>query len=209
MKILEIKQNSPEWHQARAGRVGGSECSSFFTYANKPEAIPAGLKTLAYQKVAEALGYTEEGYESEAMLWGKEYEPVARLAFEDRHFIKVEEIGYVQEGKLFGFSPDGYLQDGTIIEIKCPSVKAWVEFASTKEIPKEHKAQMFWGMVMMGCTKSKYLVFHPSLGLLEQDLSIDEPTIGLVNKRKQQYELIFNHTLASVKEAIKKHGNKD
>lgn len=197
--LHNIEQGSTEWLKLRLGRVGGSESSPFFSYMEKIESVPKGLESLAIQKVAERLlqELPDDQYESEAMAWGKMYEPYARKAYEREYFATVETPGYYSFGDWFGYSPDGQTED-RLIEIKCPSAKKWIEFAYKREIPKEHIAQMYWGMDLTGIDKCDYLVYHPQLGLLKAEVEQTDIMKTILKTRKNQYLEIVEKIILAI-----------
>jgi len=196
----EIVQGTPEWLDLRLGRVGGSECSPFFSYANKPEKIPDGLVSLAIAKAAEILTQERpESFVTDAMQWGTEWEPAARDAFEEAYFKDVKETGYVSAGKYFGVSPDGIVDGKELLEIKCPQGKEWLRFRYTKEIPKAHLAQMQWGMYLLGISLATYFVWHPSLGHTAKTVMLPDDTKALLDIRTKQYEEIIQEVIESAK----------
>lgn len=67
---------SPEWHAARAGKLGGSEIAAVLGLS------PFESRFSLYHRKAGAVGPVEETPE---MRWGKILEPVIKARFEERH----------------------------------------------------------------------------------------------------------------------------
>lgn len=120
----EIIQGSPEWHELKYGKVGGSGIKHLMV--NKPIrecAIYPDLLSARFEEFE-----WEEGYQSEEMARGVMYEPHARSEFERIKNVVVEQIGWAEmEGELAdiaGISPDGLIDGGLEApEFKCPSRK--------------------------------------------------------------------------------------
>lgn len=124
-------QGTPEWHQNRKGRIGGSDVSA--ALGKSPWSTPQkiGLKiSMAHQpknNLMSQLGTPPAP--NEAMKRGSFLESYARRAYEAAKNIKVREVGIVHPKKdLNGFphkfiscSPDGLVDDDGMIEIKSPN----------------------------------------------------------------------------------------
>lgn len=77
-----------------------------------------------------------KGYQNEAMMWGNEQEPEARMAYEALTGEIVEETGFIHHPIIewCGGSPDGLVGEDGGIEIKCPYESAvHVETMMTEE----------------------------------------------------------------------------
>jgi hypothetical protein len=118
----DIIQGTPEWHEVRWAKVGGTRSKGLFTKGD----------TLYLEMLAE---YTEqyvheESYQSAAMERGNELEPEAIFEMMQYTGVQVESVGWLQsvECPILGISPDAITEDETIcFEVKCPSAKKHVE----------------------------------------------------------------------------------
>lgn len=128
-------QGSPEWHAARLGKITGSEFAKIVTEATgaakkprrKGELMAATAESYVYQCVGEILtGEPADVVVTKAMQWGTDNEPTARKNYELRTPCKVQQVGFVlhPEEPLVGCSPDGFVGDDGLIEIKCPFTTA-------------------------------------------------------------------------------------
>lgn len=112
----ELKQGSPEWFEAREGRITGSRVGAILgvsPYKTKQ----ATLRDM----VAEALGERDD-FDNPAMKWGRDNEDKARHIYEFLYIgiDKVEQTGFWTHHKFLGASPDGLVGDDGLVEIKCP-----------------------------------------------------------------------------------------
>ena len=99
-QVIEVKQGTPEWFEARSGMATAS-CF---------DKVMAGttLKKSATQKkyAAEIISNERSFTGSSWTERGTELEPDARLVYEIRHGVDVQEVGFVK-GYGCGASPDG------------------------------------------------------------------------------------------------------
>lgn len=126
----DVDQNSPEWEQLRAGRIGGSFVGKVM--ANYGKAFGEPAKALAVRIAIEQITGKPLGtqYRNEHMDRGHEQEPIARAMYEDRFFCDVDRGGYFSKGDDEGVSPDGLVCDDGLIEIK--SVIETTHYANIK-----------------------------------------------------------------------------
>lgn len=134
-----IKQQSKEWYEARKHRVTGSVAGAIL-----------GLNPwMTADDVMRMMVRGYHGAEREftgniATEWGNNHEPTARLEYDMISMGRIEECGFYTYEHWLGASPDGTLDNGGLIEIKCPFGKRndfKPEFKSISEQPHYH-AQM-------------------------------------------------------------------
>src|SRR4051812_42963224 len=98
MKILTLKQQGPDWLQARCGRVTASRCADVMDVL-KRGGESASRAAYRIEVVSEILtGYANENYVSKDMVRGSELEPLARAAYEFATDTEVDQVGFVQHG---------------------------------------------------------------------------------------------------------------
>ena len=110
---LKFPQKSIEWLVARRNIISSSEVSSVLE-SNK---YMSSLELL--QKKTSNL-FTEEN--NTAISWGIQFEPIAISVYEKINNIKSNPCSLVLHEKYdwLGASPDGILNNGKLLEIKCP-----------------------------------------------------------------------------------------
>lgn len=140
MKIHNVKQGTPEWKLLRKGKITGTRLKDVFKADNLG---------LVDELIAELISdEVEEEFINKAMQRGMDLEPVARMMYEDKAGIKVDEIGFAisNEFTFLGLSPDGLITiDGkykSAIEIKCPNTATHVRYIRMNKIPNEYKYQV-------------------------------------------------------------------
>ena len=142
MNIVSCVQGSPEWMDARRGRVTASRFCDIITPMGKPV---TGKSRRAYvlELVAERLtGITERHYVTSAMERGTELESRARAWYELKTGKVVEQVGFVlAENERWGCSPDGLFVDGGL-EIKCPHRIALLDMIESRVPSPDYMLQM-------------------------------------------------------------------
>jgi len=142
---MSFDQRSPEWFAVRAGKFTGSKFADAMARSKKSGEPLKACTDLIWQVVTERMtGRPIESYRNQAMDWGVENEPNAKLAYEFVSDITVAEEGFIihPEYDFIGVSPDGLIDEDGGIEIKCP-------FNSQRHLerfiigmPDEYKAQV-------------------------------------------------------------------
>ena len=155
-----MEQRTDDWYKARLGHLTASRASD--ALAKKDSAT---RRNYAIQLVTERLTKLPvEGFQSAAMQWGTDQEPVARAAYEVHTGHFVEQTGFHTHPsiKWLGASPDGFAGSG-LIEIKCPNSNTHVDYLLSKEVPAKYKPQMLTQMLVTGCTWCDFVSFDPRL----------------------------------------------
>ena len=121
MKMLNnFEQGSPEWKQARAGKVTASRAKDA---RDKLKSGAASGKQIAYacQVALERVSGqpADATFENWQMREGHVQEPIARAAYERRTGNLVDEVGaFATDDELFLYSPDGLIDDDGLLEVK-------------------------------------------------------------------------------------------
>ena len=115
MNILTMPQRSPEWFDARKGKISGTRFG---------QAISTRKNKLIYELLAEQLSdyVFPDDYISDDMQFGIDNEPVARELYSKQSGIDWREVGMIQSEiiQINTASPDGLSPDNSIVlEIKC------------------------------------------------------------------------------------------
>ena len=157
-------QQSEEWFAARLGKVTASRVADVI--ARTKSGPSASRANYMAELVAERLtGTRAEGFTSPAMQWGTEQEPEARLAYEFRHDVTVEQVGFIAHPsiEMSGASPDGLVAADGLVEIKCPNTATHIETLLTGTIPAKYETQMLWQMACTGRAWCDFASFDPRL----------------------------------------------
>jgi hypothetical protein len=135
-----MHQGTPEWFAARCGLATASKFKDVLATIKSGEA--ATRRNYRAQLVCERLtGTVQESFQNEAMRWGTDNEPFARIAYEARGNI-VQEVGFIRHASLMaGASPDGFVGDEGSIEIKCPNTATHID-TLLNGMPPDHIPQV-------------------------------------------------------------------
>ena len=160
---LEIKQGTEEWHQIRLGKVTASRVADVMSKVKTGES--AGRKNYKMDLVVERLTNSPtSSFSSPAMQWGTETEPLARMAYEAKFGLFVDQVAFCNHPtiKNFGCSPDGVVGDG-LIEIKCPNTTTHIEYLMGGIPPAKYVPQMQTQMACTGARWCDFVSFDPRL----------------------------------------------
>lgn len=183
MKIIEVEQGSPEWHQARAGKVTASRIADMM--AKTKTGWGASRKNYAAQLICERLtGVVEDGYKSPAMQRGTEMEPEARNAYGIMSGLELAPpVGFVLHPsiEMSGCSPDSLVGDDGLVEIKCPNTATHIETLLAEQVPSKYLLQMQWQMACTGRRWCDYVSYDgrvpPEMALFMSRIERDDDLI--------------------------------
>lgn len=159
-----MEQRTEEWHAARLGKVTASRVAD--VVAKTKSGYGASRANYMAELVCERLtGRPGDFFQSAAMAWGTEQEPVARAAYEARTGNLVTEVGFVPHPTIpmAGASPDGLIGDIGLIEIKCPNTATHIETMLTGTVPEKYILQMMWQMACTGHMWCDFVSYDPRL----------------------------------------------
>lgn len=128
-----MEQRSEEWFAARRGRLTGSMVGAALgvaPYQTKDDCFRALVRDMH--------GMPSEFHGNIATEYGTNMEDQARTAYELETGNTVEPASFVEHEDWSGASPDGYILDEGLVEIKCPFSKRKdekPEFASLADQP--------------------------------------------------------------------------
>lgn len=159
-----MEQKSPEWFTARLGKVTASKVADVI--AQTKSGYAASRANYMAQLVVERLTNTQaESFSNAAMEWGTEQEPFARAAYEVAKGVIVEEVGFIDHPTIAmsGASPDGLVNDGGLVEIKCPNTATHIETLLEQRAPNKYIAQMQWQMACTDRWWCDFVSFDPRM----------------------------------------------
>lgn len=159
-----MQQQTDEWYSARIGRVTASRVADIL--AKTKSGPSASRANYLAQLICERLTVArEEGFESSAMVWGRETEPQARAAYEFLTDRAVVETGFVMHPTLadFGASPDGLVGEDGLLEIKAPNTATHIETLLSETVPGKYVTQMQAQMACTGRAWCDFVSFDPRL----------------------------------------------
>lgn len=187
MIILDLEQNTPEWHQARLGIPTASMMSSIITSTGKPS---TSAKTYMNQLLAdwyagkpvdnwEGNKFTEIGHERE-----KEVIDLYQFITDN----PVQQVGFCfkDDKREVGCSPDGLVGDNGLFEQKNPKGSTMIKYLLDGKPPTEYRVQVQAQLWITGRDWCDFMVQHPDLGHKKWTIERDEQFIttmsGMVSK---------------------------
>lgn len=159
-----IEQRSKEWFEQRKKRITGSAIGAILGVS--PFTKP---KDVMRRMVRDANGYESEFAGNIATDFGAANEPVAMLDFMLETGLQVEETGFHvhPEHDWLGASPDGFVGDDAVIEIKCPYGKRDSSDFASIHGQMHYMAQIQYEMYCTGRKKCYFFQWSPKGTLLE------------------------------------------
>ena len=97
-------------------------------------------------------GWTEPTFISADMERGHRDEPIARDLYSE-HYAQATEVGFMRlemRGYTLGYSPDGTVGDGGLIEVKSRRPKSHLATILADAVPVENMAQLMCGLLVSG-----------------------------------------------------------
>ena len=158
-------QQDGTWWNDRLGKLTGSRMAAAMNYL-KSGKESSERENLRYEVVAERITNTfADKYMTSDMQWGVEQEAAAKEAFETRTGLMVKDVGFIDHPSIdhCGVSPDGFVSDGCLIEVKCPKTKTHMKYVANQAIPPEYKPQM---LLQSACTGKDvwFVSYDPRMG---------------------------------------------
>lgn len=154
MENLEPEQRTEAWFEKRKGRVTGSIVGAILglsPYMKRSDAMRSMVRA--------ALGAPPEFTGNVATDYGTHNESGAMVEFQMEQGLRCKPAPFIIHEDWLGASPDGYVSDGGLIEIKCPyglRKEESPEFKTPEDQP-HYYAQM---QVQMYVTRTKHCWFY-------------------------------------------------
>ena len=123
-------------------------------------------KKYLYQLAGETVaGKSEETYQNAAMQRGIELENEARSLYELVSGESVVQVGLcVSDGKAgYAASPDGFVGEDGLLEIKCPLISTHVGYLLANETPNDYFQQMQGQLLVTGRKWLDFMSYYPGL----------------------------------------------
>lgn len=201
-------QRTDEWFNARLGCVTASRVADVMAKTRNGD-YSASRKNYMAELVCERLTRQPTiGFESTAMKWGTDTEPMARAAYEIETGMLVTEVGFILHPtiEMFGSSPDGLIDPAGGVEIKCPNTATHIETLLGANVKMEYVYQMQTGM---DCTEKEwwdFVSFDPRLNgrlqLFIKRFYRDDKMISNIEKEVSLFLEELDETVAKL-EALK------
>ncbi len=163
-------QGSGAWLNARVGNLTASNMAKAMSFL-KPDKqgnvrSSEERNKLIIDIVAQRMtGDQTPNFVNDAMRWGIEYEPHAKATWQAKTGMLIEDCGFILHPTIehFGASPDGFVAQDTVIEIKCPTSSTHVGWLMKDEFPAQHKPQVLAQLACTGRTSAILVSYDPRM----------------------------------------------
>lgn len=180
-KIIDCKQGTHEWLQARLGQITGSIMDRVITKSGKPS---ASLDDIVNRAVAELVtGEPDETFVSGDMMRGTALEGQALEFYNFVYGFDFKPCGFIQavdkSGRSLGYgvSPDGIMSDGGL-ELKCPAAHTHLAYLSKDALPDKYIQQVQTSLMVTGFEKWIFGSYHPQFPCVKVEVFRDEKFIS-------------------------------
>ena len=181
-----MEQRSSEWLTAKCGKVGCSRLGEVLSF-KKNGASSEERDNYLYELLAERLsGKNTPHFITREMEDGVQYESMARIKYELRNSVMVEEHGGQEHPSIAGWwcSPDGLVGDDGGIEIKCPNTATHLDTLINGTIKEQYIYQMTGAVLIYDRAWWDFVSYDPrlpdELGFYCRRFTRDELPIQLV-----------------------------
>lgn len=177
MQIVDCEQGSPEWFAARCG-IPTASCFAQVLAKGEGKTRATYMRRLAGEIIT---GQPAETFKSPEMLRGNAMEDEARSAYAFMHDADPIRVGFVREGDI-GCSPDSFLGDDGILEIKTQKAELLVATIMADKFPSEHVAQCQGALLVTGRKWVDLCVYWPGMPLFVKRAPRDDAYIAELSK---------------------------
>lgn len=181
MIFVEAPQGTPEWYQARVGKITASCFSDAISTTSRTSGKrKLGDPTAAAERYAADLAIeriSQQPHGEPVRAWvlerGHEMETRARMLYEARTGAFITEAGIcVSDDGIFGYSTDGLSGNDGLLEIKSPiDSSKIVEMWQTGDT-SEYDHQIQGGLWLTGRKWLDFIMYVPDLAAAGKDLYV-------------------------------------
>lgn len=195
--FTDIKQNSPEWLQARAGIPTASQFSKILA-KGEGKTRREYLMKVAGEKLT---GQPMESFSNEHTERGHTMEAEARDLYAFQTGAALDRVAFIRNGRA-GASPDSLIGTDGGAEIKTKLPHLLGELILKDEFPPEHKAQVQGTLWISKRQWWDIAVYWPGMPLFVKRVQRDEPYIQRLATEVDR----FNAELDEVVSQIRRRG---
>lgn len=204
-KIIDCKQGTNEWLQARLGQVTGSIMDRIITKSGKPS---SSMDDVVNRAVAELFkGEPDETYVSGDMIRGSALEGQALEFYNFVYGFDFKPCGFIQavdeSGRSLGYgvSPDG-IMDAMGLELKCPADHTHIAYLSKSELPDKYIQQVQAALMVTGFERWIFGSYHPSFPCLKVEVYRDEKLISAMRPLVEDACAMIQEKYKKIKELV-------
>ena len=208
---VQAPQGSPEWFEARMGKITASRLNDLMkkTKYGESQYITRLRMELAIERITGKQANVIQM--NKAMHDGVEREPDARKLFEAVTGKEVTEVGSFDHPYLpnTAASPDGLItKENAILELKCPTPVTHGNNLLSDTMPKNYIYQVQWQIACCEADYGYFASYHPDypkdLRLKWMKVEKDEKVIGALVNRVRDFDIEVHDLVVKLTQ-----GNKD
>lgn len=165
LKIHNVEQGTPEWHEARRGVITASTIAALLTPTGKIANNDTSRRAVMNILAERITGCTDEIPYTRAMERGHDDEFYAREIY-SQNVAPVTECGFMTDDRFdftIGYSPDGLVGDDGLIEVKSRLHAIQVQSIIDQKVPSQYMAQIQTGLLVSGRKWLDFISF-PAMG---------------------------------------------
>lgn len=187
MKIVNLEQGSPEWHEWRSTGIGASDIGTIMGV--NPYKTPLHLFN-------EMSGYKRIDFTNDAMKYGNKQEPLAKMWLENHLKMELKNLCAEDEENFFmRCSFDAInIQENMLIEIKSPYSTSSLNILLSDNLPLQYVYQVQWQLAICGFDKGYLAVWNKEQCMLHHINSDKE----LQNQLKEKAKEFWNDFLRGI-----------
>lgn len=172
MPLLPCDQRSPEWFEARKGKITASLAAAILGI-DKHKGPLAAFNEITGRTTNNGNKHTS---------WGVEFEAQARQDYECVSGNLVADTGFWVHPTLawLGASPDGLINSMGLVEVKCPSILPDV-------VPEAHVVQMAVQLAVTGRQWCDYFAWNQNGHFLKRVERFPDLEWGMISKLEAFY----------------------
>ncbi len=181
----ECPPGSPDWHEARRGKVTASNANRILTPRTcKPSASQNGLicELIADLVNPSANWFTERMTKppNKAVADGIAREAESRKWFALAYDVDVQEVGFILgDDGVTGCSPDGLIGDDGLLELKNPTLATHADYLLEGGLELDYRCQCAMQMIVTGRKYVKLVSYCPPLDPVVVEVVQDAFTVLL------------------------------
>ena len=157
IKYYNIDQKTDDWFEIRKGKFTASNAQAI---ANADK----GLDSLCIELLADKLALKSDRYTNPDIERGNELEDEARQAFSEFSKLPITQTGFVTNSKYknAGCSPDGIIENHSLIEIKCPNNLNYFKLLLEPTVKPEYMWQIQMQLLITEYEHCYYVCYNPN-----------------------------------------------
>lgn len=202
-EVIDVEQGSEEWHRARMGIPTTSEFKSVLgkTWGDDD---PKMRRWYMLRLIGERItGEPSDFYRNDHMERGKAMEPEARRMYEFLLDAECVRIGFLRKktrgGFLVGCSPDSFIGDRGMLEIKTKLPHLHLDVVLRQKVPSEHYAQCQGALWIAERDWIDFESYWPKMDPFIHRLYRDEPYIDGLERAVDE----FCYDMARIEDMIR------